>query len=131
MNKTLKGIIACLALAAALLAVPCVAQAGQGKGISIRENFGNYRDILREKKYDRNRDGYLSRGEIKKIKSLDISKFYYKVNLKGLGRLKNLEKLSVEAERLRNVKEIGKLKRLKSIDISVEYKERKTIRRTL
>lgn len=135
MNKTLKGMIACLALAAALLAVPCVAQAGQGKGISIRENFGkDLRRVLKREKYDQNRDGFLSRGEIRKIKSIGVYPDYTvaKIDVRGISRLKNLEELKIEIDSYRGkkaygLKEIGKLKKLKVFRMSMNLKEKRKI----
>lgn len=102
--------------------------------------------------YDKDGDGYLSSGELKKITKLEVRKFmdpddfydeegtidvnrYYKkkdfqFNFKGLGKLKNLTKLSVQlgmgytkggkhyASVAKNFKEIYELKKLKNLELS-------------
>ena len=97
MRNIIKSMIFVIALSV-LLTAPQSVSAKTGKGISIEKTFAKgTRDEISRKVYDKNQDGYLSKNEIKKIKELKLYSYLNanienKLNLKGISKLKYLEK---------------------------------------
>ncbi len=127
MKRNLGKIVLCLLVLSVVLIVPQTVNAKSNKGISIKENFGNYKYALRKKERDKNQDGYLSKAEIKEIKSLDLREDT-SINVKGISKLKYLEKLTLDTmKNVRNLKEVEKLRRLKYLKIGMETKKKRTL----
>ena len=127
MKKNLIKLVLCVMVLSVFLIMPDVVNAKSGKGYNIRNTFsGTIRFEIKVKKYDRNQDGYLSKGEIKKIKSLYLEE-YQNTSVKGLSKLKYLKKITIKAQRaVYHIKEVEKLHGLEDIHIKVEP-ERKLV----
>lgn len=120
-----------LILISAILLV-CVSNetyAKENKGIKIDKTFGDCAYWLKSKQYDKNKDGYLSSREIKKIRKLCCHGNWGNViNLKGISKLKSLEKLDLYAKQLTSMNEIGKLRKLETLKIEVHKKNKTNIK---
>lgn len=86
------------------------------------ESFADKRIRGEIKKYDENNDGYLDNEELKKVTTLVFFDEEGRTfNLKDIGKLKYLEKLSIDIDeedytnKIKNVKEIYKLSNLKEL----------------
>ena len=133
MKKIIKGMLCIIALFV-LLTAPQSVSAKTGKGISIEKTFAKgMRDEIKRKVYDKNQDGYLSKKEIKHIKKIDLYsrknlKMQENINIKGISKLKYLEKMSIEADgKIYNLKETEKLYRLKYIKIYANLKRNRVL----
>ena len=74
---------------------------------------------LSGKKYDKNKDGYLSDSEIKKIKYIYL-KSKKTLNLKSLSKLKNLKDITVKADKIKNLSELKKMSAITDLTIRVK-----------
>ena len=125
MKKFVK-LMLCIMFLSVLLAAPQSVSAKSIKGINIKKTFGNCRYWLEGRNCDKNKDGYLSKKEVKNIKCLKIYSLD-KINLKNIKKLKYLEKIDIVAEDLYNMKEIKKLQRLKKVKLDVESNKRRVL----
>lgn len=132
--KKIKKMTWCLLILVALLMVPLSVSAKTDKGINIKKTFVKGICVeLSQEKYDKNQDGYLSKKEINNIKKLYLYSYLNdsinsSLNLKGISKLKNLEKVYFDADRyIYNIKEIEKLHNLKKVQISVKLKRKKVL----
>lgn len=112
-------IIIVVSFAITVLMKNSIVHAATKETVSItKSNFSSsYIRQKLSKQYDKDKNGILNRKEINKIKNLKIQ--WDVVDLKGLSKLKKLEKLELDVELVKNIKELSKLKNLKELDFSV------------
>ena len=83
---------------------------------------------LSRKKYDKNKDGYLSDSEIKKIKYIYL-KSKKTLNLKGLSKLKNLKDITLKADKIKNLSELKKMPAITDLTIRVKKNNKLDLRK--
>lgn len=117
----------CILVVYVLGMTPQLVNAKTNKGINIKKNFvKGVGEEISGKWYDKNQDGYLSKKEIKQIKELYLYSEYEDFNLKGISKLKYLEKIKIDPKYyLYNIRELKKLRNLKYVDISIDSKQKK------
>ena len=102
------------------------------KGISIKTTFAKGTcEVMGNKKYDKNQDGYLSQSEIKQLKNLYLCSYsnldmQQDINIKGISKLKYLEKLEIDGDGdIYNAKEIKRLYKLQDVIIRMYPKKKR------
>ena len=127
MNKFVK-LVLCIMVLSVLLGAPQSVSAKAEKGINIKKTFSKaIGEEMSRQKYDKNQDGYLSGKEIKQIKSFYLCSDVVKenVNVKGISKLKYLEKIRINiCGHAYNIKEVEKLHKLKYTSILFEPKKK-------
>lgn len=129
MNKNFMKVMICMIILSALLIMPQSVSAKSHKGINIKKTFvQGLCEEMGEEFYDKDQDGYLSKSEIKKIKQLDLFSYYKNFDLKGISKLKYLEKIDIEPKHyVTNLKEFKKLPRLKYVRIVTDSNKKITL----
>ena len=85
MSKVIKKIIFSILMALSIILCLQTVNAKGNKGIKISKNFNGYLAFcLTDKYYDKNKDGYLNKKEIKKIKEISIVNGDGKIDFKGI-----------------------------------------------
>ena len=118
-------LVLCIMILSVFLIASDSVNAKQRRGYNIKNTFsGSIRYKIKVKKYDRDKDGYLSRKEIKKIKSLYLENLGG-LSVKGISKLKHLKKIKIQtAKPAYNIKEVEKLHRLEDVYIDIEPKKK-------
>lgn len=107
-----KNIIKTMIILLAVLSINSLPVMAATRGISIKNTFSDSKIIktLSDDKYDLNKDGYLSKKEINKIKKLKITT-KRTLNLEGISKLNNLQELFIKGRRINTLEEVQKLKK--------------------
>lgn len=127
MNKKFIKIMFCILCLSVLFYLPQSVNAKSHKGINIKKTFvGNVKYQVK-RKCDKNKDGYLSKKEVKQVRRLSLPYSLKNNNVKGISKLKYLERLNIEKLNAYNIKEIEQLRRLKYLDLYVYEQPKKRI----